>query len=90
MQFTKYTGLGNDFVLLDGAAAADLKNPSALATTICNRRFGVGADGLVLLLPSAKADIKMRIFNSDGRRQGISHDRCFYGKSAFGYFYAGY
>ena len=66
MQFTKYTGLGNDFVLLDWAAAADLKNPSALAKTICNRRFGVGADGLVLLLPSAKADIKMRIFNSDG------------------------
>lgn len=66
MQFTKYTGLGNDFVLLDGATAADVKNPSALAKTICNRRFGVGADGLVLLLPSNKADIKMRIFNSDG------------------------
>ncbi|WP_428054075.1 diaminopimelate epimerase [Candidatus Avelusimicrobium stercoris] len=66
MQFTKYTGLGNDFVLLDGATATDLKNPSALAKTICNRRFGVGADGLVLLLPSDKADIKMRIFNSDG------------------------
>ena len=66
MQFTKYTGLGNDFVLLDGAAATDLKNPSALAKTICNRRFGVGADGLVLLSPSDKADIKMRIFNSDG------------------------
>ena len=66
MQFTKYTGLGNDFVLLDGATAADIKSPSALAKTICNRRFGVGADGLVLLLPSDKADIKMRIFNSDG------------------------
>lgn len=66
MQFTKYTGLGNDFVLLDGAAATDLRNPSALAKTICNRRFGVGADGLVLLSPSDKADIKMRIFNSDG------------------------
>ena len=58
--------MGNDFVLLDGAAAAELKNPSALAKTICNRRFGVGADGLVLLLPSAKADVTMRIFNSDG------------------------
>lgn len=66
MQFTKYTGLGNDFVLLDGATAADIKSPSALAKTICNRRFGVGADGLVLLLPSDKADIKMSIFNSDG------------------------
>ena len=68
MQFTKYTGLGNDFVLLDGAAAADLKNPSALAKTICNRRFGVGADGLVLLLPSAKADVTMRIFTATAAR----------------------
>ena len=66
IKFTKYTGLGNDFVLLDGAAAQQVQNPSALAKTICNRRFGVGADGLVLLVPSDKADIQMRIFNSDG------------------------
>lgn len=66
MQFTKYTGLGNDFVVLDGRRAADIKDPCALAPKICDRRFGVGADGLVLLLPSDKADVRMQIINSDG------------------------
>lgn len=66
MYFTKYTGLGNDFVFLDGQTAQDITNPSLLAQKICDRRFGVGADGLVLLLPSQKADVRMRIINSDG------------------------
>ncbi|MBR4682175.1 MAG: diaminopimelate epimerase [Elusimicrobiaceae bacterium] len=66
MYFTKYTGLGNDFVFLDGQTALDITNPSLLAQKICDRRFGVGADGLVLLLPSQKADVRMRIINSDG------------------------
>ena len=66
MQFTKYTGLGNDFVVLDGRRAADVKDPCALVPKICDRRFGVGADGLVLLLPSDKADVRMQIINSDG------------------------
>lgn len=66
MHFYKYTGLGNDFVFLDGETALQVTNPSTLAQRICNRRFGVGADGLVLLLPSKKADIRMRIFNADG------------------------
>ena len=66
MHFTKYTGLGNDFVFLDGAAAQAVKDPCALARKICNRRWGVGADGLILLLPSDKADVRMRIINSDG------------------------
>lgn len=66
MNFTKYTGLGNDFIFLDGQTALQVKDPFALAVKMCNRHFGVGADGLVLLLPSAVADIKMRIINSDG------------------------
>ena len=66
MHFTKYTGLGNDFVFLDGAAAQAVKDPYALARKICDRRWGVGADGLILLLPSDKADVRMRIINSDG------------------------
>lgn len=66
MYFTKYNGLGNDFVFLDGAAALSVKNPSVLAQNICDRRLGVGADGLVLLLPSARADVRMRIINADG------------------------
>ena len=58
MHFTKYNGLGNDFIFLDGA--------EALAVRLCNRRTGIGADGLILLLPSQTADIQMRIINSDG------------------------
>lgn len=66
MKFTKYTGIGNDFIVLDGQTAADVKNPNALGKTLCDRRFGVGADGLALLLASEKADARMRIINSDG------------------------
>ncbi len=66
MHFTKYNGLGNDFVFLDTGAALSVKNPTVLAQKICDRRLGVGADGLVLLLPSARADVRMRIINSDG------------------------
>ena len=66
MNFTKYTGLGNDFVFLDGKTALSVTNPAALAREMCDRRFGIGADGLVLLLPSQKADVRMQIFNSDG------------------------
>ncbi len=66
MQFTKYTGLGNDFVILDGKTARNVQDPCALAPQICDRHFGVGADGLVLLLPSEKADMRMQIINSDG------------------------
>lgn len=66
MKFTKYSGLGNDFVFLDGPAALAVQDPAALARRVCNRRTGIGADGLVLLLPSDKADVRMRIFNADG------------------------
>jgi diaminopimelate epimerase len=67
MQFTKWQGAGNDFVIVDGfkekVAGLDL---AAAARTICDRNFGVGADGLVLVLPSSTADFRMRIINSDG------------------------
>ncbi len=66
MHFTKYHGLGNDFIFLEGAVALGVQDPAALAVRLCNRRTGIGADGLVLLLPSQKADVRMRIFNSDG------------------------
>lgn len=66
MRFAKYTGLGNDFIFLDGQTALAVTNPFLLAQKMCDRRFGVGADGLVLLLPSQKADVRMRIINSDG------------------------
>ena len=66
MHFTKYHGLGNDFIFLDGATAQSVADPFSLAQRLCNRRTGIGADGLVLLLPSQTADIRMRIINSDG------------------------
>jgi diaminopimelate epimerase len=67
LRFTKVQGLGNDFILINGLEE-ELRtiNFSGLAVEMCNRHFGVGADGLVLLLPSDKADLYMRIINSDG------------------------
>jgi len=66
MHFIKYSGLGNDFVFLDGQTALAVRDPFTLARRMCDRRNGVGADGLILLLPSNKADVRMRIINSDG------------------------
>jgi diaminopimelate epimerase len=65
MNFTKMHGLGNDFIIVTG----ELKLPeqaSQLAIKLCDRFFGIGADGLVYILPSEKADFMMRIMNSDG------------------------
>ncbi len=64
MNFAKLQGAGNDFILVE--ADNDGRNWPKLAVAICNRRFGVGADGLLLVLPSEVADIGLRIFNTDG------------------------
>ena len=64
MKFTKLQSAGNDFALVE-AASLNLDWPK-VATAICHRHFGVGADGLLLLLPSDTADFAMRIFNPDG------------------------
>jgi diaminopimelate epimerase len=64
MNFTKLQGAGNDFVLVE-ADQKQLDWPR-LAIAICQRHFGIGADGLLLLLPSDKADLRMRVFNPDG------------------------
>ena len=65
MQFTKWHGLGNDFIIINGMKEP-LTDYRQQALAVCNRHFGIGADGLVVILPSAIADFKMRIFNSDG------------------------
>lgn len=65
MEFTKMHGLGNDFLVIYGELELP-ENVSELAVKYCNRFFGVGADGLVFILPSDEADFKMRIINSDG------------------------
>ena len=66
LPFVKYEGLGNDFVLLDNRASAQPLVTLEEATRICDRHFGVGADGVIFLLPSPVADFGMRIFNNDG------------------------
>ncbi|MHB8917304.1 MAG: diaminopimelate epimerase [Desulfocucumaceae bacterium] len=70
MNFLKVHGLGNDFVLVDSSEERDLpegaEELAGLAVKICDRNFGVGADGLVLLKPAEDADVYMQIFNSDG------------------------
>lgn len=64
--FSKYEGLGNDFLLVEGTDEHDL--PPARVSSLCDRRFGVGADGVLLLLPSRDPDcaIRMRVVNADG------------------------
>lgn len=65
MKFTKMHGIGNDYVYIN-CFEERVENPSELARFISDRHFGVGSDGLVLILPSEKADFRMRMFNSDG------------------------
>jgi len=65
MEFTKMHGLGNDFIVVYGERELP-SNASELAVHVCNRWYGIGADGLVYILPSERADFRMRIINSDG------------------------
>ncbi|MCA0753932.1 diaminopimelate epimerase [Paenibacillus sp. N4] len=65
MNFTKMHGLGNDFIVFAGERQLP-DNAAELAVQLCNRFFGIGADGLVYILPSEIADFRMRIINSDG------------------------
>lgn len=65
MEFTKMHGLGNDFIIVFGEQELPA-NASKRAVTLCNRFFGIGADGLVYILPSERGDYMMRIMNSDG------------------------
>lgn len=65
MKFTKMQGIGNDYVYVNcfEETAAD---PERVSEIISDRHFGIGADGLVLIMPSDKADFRMRMFNADG------------------------
>ena len=65
MKFTKMHGIGNDYVYVN-CFKEHIDNPAQLAKTISDRHFGVGGDGLILIMPSETADVKMRIFNTDG------------------------
>ena len=64
MNFTKMQATGNDFILVKSTDVE--QNWPRLAKAMCDRHFGIGADGLLLVLPSDTADLKMRVFNPDG------------------------
>jgi diaminopimelate epimerase len=69
MRFTKMHGIGNDYVYIDGFAERLPQTPaelSLMAVAISDRHKSVGADGLILILPSTTADVRMRMFNADG------------------------
>ena len=65
MKFTKMHGAGNDYVYINGFEE-DITDPVGLAQQVSDRHFGIGADGLILILPSDVADVRMRMFNLDG------------------------
>lgn len=65
VKFTKMHGIGNDFVVID-SRSIDLKNAEETARRLCDRRFGIGADQLLLLCNSKAADFRMAIYNADG------------------------
>ena len=65
VKFTKMHGIGNDYVYIN-CFEEKVEKPEELVKFISNRHFGVGSDGLVLILPSSKADFRMRMFNPDG------------------------
>ena len=79
MRFTKMHGLGNDFIVVDARDCADRHDWSALAQRWCDRRFGIGGDGLILVLPGESGDWRMRIINSDGSEPEMCGNgiRCF-------------
>ena len=79
-QFWKMHGLGNDYIVIDNRDEKINSSKAAkLAKILCERRFSVGADGLLLVSASKKADAKMRIFNADGSEAEMCGNgiRCF-------------
>ncbi len=81
INFIKMHGIGNDFILIDclHKSLGDSSFLSYLTKKLCDRNFGIGADGLILILPSSKADLRMRIFNFDGSEAQMCGNgiRCF-------------
>lgn len=79
MKFTKMEGLGNDFIIINGLEEALPEDLSSFARAICDRHFGIGGDGVLLVLPSSRAAIRMVILNSDGSEAQMCGNgiRCF-------------
>ncbi len=71
IKFTKMQSTGNDFIVIE-SLDQDVKNPAGLAVRLCDRKTGIGADSLVLIEKSDKADAKMRFFNLDGTESRLA------------------
>jgi len=79
MKFSKLQATGNDFILVDALTGPGKGDWGKVARAMCDRHFGVGADGLILVQSSTIADLKMRLFNSDSSEAEVSGNglRCF-------------
>ena len=79
MFFTKMQGIGNDFIVINNLESKLLYDYSKLSEYLCNRNFGIGADGVLFIENSKDADFKMKIFNSDGTEAEMCGNgiRCF-------------
>ena len=71
IHFCKMSGAGNDFVVIDNMENALRTDNARLAVSLCDRHFGIGGDGLLLMEPSVKADFFMRYYNADGSYGGM-------------------
>lgn len=85
MIFTKMHGLGNDYVCIN-CFRERVEDPPGFARALCDRHYGIGADGLILICPSKVSDFKMEIYNSDGSVAGMCGNgiRCL-GKYVYDY-----
>ena len=75
MQFIKFQGFGNDYIIFEGRNLRGVESLNELARAVCNRHYGAGADGIVVVSPAeetASADFNARIFNVDGSEAGLS------------------
>ena len=66
MRFTKMHGIGNDYVYVSTFDQRPPADPAKLALAVSDRHYGIGGDGLILIMPSERADARMRMFNADG------------------------
>lgn len=71
IHFFKYEGTGNDFIIVDNRSMAFNRKDNALVAKLCNRRFGIGADGLMLLQNAQGYDFEMVYYNSDGKESSM-------------------